>query len=111
MAEKKESVYTPAIVKALSEVEGLNWEKAKAFGEENGLKPMGVVICAKRNKIAYTPQERKTKSGEKIISKATLVANIAEKFGIAVTSLAGLEKSTKNALEALEAAELVEVES
>ena len=101
MPEKKESVYTDAIVKELAEVEGLNWESAKVFAEKHDLKPMGVVICAKRNKIEYTPQERKTKSGTKIISKAELVATIAEKLGHSVESLKGLEKSTKDALEVL----------
>ena len=105
MAEKKESVYTTAIVAELRTIEGLNWELAKEFAEKHDLKPMGVVICAKRNKIEYTPQERKTKSGTKIISKAELVATIAEKFDIALSELEGLEKSTKNALEVLAAVE------
>ena len=105
MGEKKESVYTPAIVKELAEVEGLNWEKASVFAAKHDLKPMGVVICAKRNKIEYTPQERKTKSGTKIVSKAELVATIAEKFDIAVKDLKGLEKSTKDALEVLASVE------
>ena len=107
MSEKAESKYTPAIVSELStfaktgENGKLNWAMAQEFGEKHDFKPMGVVLCAKKNNIPYAKKERVTRSGAKVISKAELVASIAKKIGVTVEALDGLEKSTKTALEAV----------
>lgn len=46
----------------------------------------------------------KSKSGELPVTKVELVSNIADNLGIEVETLAGLEKSPKSALKALEEA-------
>lgn len=97
----KESIYTEKVLADLKALEPLNWEKATAYAEKNGFKPMGIVNSAKRNGIEYTKKVRVTKAGGKIESKADLVARIAEHVGKSVKDLDGLEKATKTALEAL----------
>ena len=97
----KESKFTDEVVARMKELAPLNWEKAKALGEELGIKPKAIVASATRNEIEYNKIERKTKTGAKIESKAALVVRIAERVGKNVEDLDGLEKATKTALEAL----------
>ena len=98
---KKTSLYTPDIIAAMSKLAPLNWESAQVFAEKNGLKARGVVASCKRNKIEYKRQEKVTKTGTPVISKADLVTQIAEKFKINIEKLDGLDKATKTALENL----------
>jgi wobble nucleotide-excising tRNase len=101
MAEKTETVYTEEVVAAMEAQAPLNWEKAQDIAERFNLKAKGVVASAIRNGIEYKRKERVSKSGAKIVSKADLVSKIAEKIGVDVAKLDGLEKATKTSLETL----------
>lgn len=79
----------------------LNMEKAAVIAEEFGLKVKSVIASATRNGIEYERKARVGKTGEPVVRKEDLVTRIAEKFGVDVGELDGLEKANKRALEAL----------
>jgi len=95
------SVITPEILAVMSENSPLNMEKAEAIAEKFGIKARAVIASAVRNGITYEKKARVSKAGTKIVSKTDLVATIAEKFGVSVESLEGLDKANKSALEVL----------
>lgn len=98
---KTESRYTEEVLTEMRANVPLDWEKAQEIAKKFDLPPMGVVNSAKRNKIEYKRKERVSKTGAKVISKAELVAQIAEKFSKTIEGLDGLDKATKSALEYL----------
>jgi hypothetical protein len=79
----------------------LNMEKAEKIANEFGLKTKSVIASATRNGIEYERKARVGKTGEPAVRKEELVTRIADKFGLEVTELDGLEKANKRALEAL----------
>ena len=97
----KESVFTDHVLAIMEDAAPLDWAKAQELSTKLGIKPKAIVAAATRHGIEYRKIERKTKSGEKIRSKADLVALIAAQSKVAVEALDGLEKATKNSLEAL----------
>jgi hypothetical protein len=91
-----------ARAKALADEAGaLDKDICAVIADEFGEKPRAVIAAVKRAGIAYKRVERKTKTGEKPVTKEALVATIAEKLGLEVEALDGLDKATKTALEAV----------
>jgi LysM repeat protein len=89
------------VLKVMNEKAPLNFEKATEIAEEFGLKPRAIVASAVRNGIEYEKKTRVGKTGAPVVRKEDLVGKIAEKFGVPVEDLNGLEKANKTALEAL----------
>lgn len=58
-------------------------------------------VVAKLSREGVYVAKAKTKSGDKAVTKADLVAKIAEAKGVDAEKLASLEKATKEALEVL----------
>jgi hypothetical protein len=81
----------------------LDFAKATAIAERFGLKERSVVASAIRNGIPYVKKAKVNKAGLPVTSKEDLVASIADKLGIEVESLDGLDKASKNALLVLDA--------
>jgi hypothetical protein len=79
----------------------LNMEKAEKIANEFGLKTKSVIASATRRGIPYERKARVGKTGEKPETKESMVARIAEKYGIELDKLNGLEKANKEALVAL----------
>lgn len=79
----------------------ITWEVAQEIGQEFGIKPRSVVAMTTRNGFEYKRKERVSKTGDKVESKADLVARIAEKTCVSVNDLDGLDKANKGALQVL----------
>ena len=79
----------------------IDWIKAQELAEEYGTKARSIVQICNRNNIAYQKKARVSKTGKPIARKAELVAAIAEKHGVDVAALDGLEKASKSSLEIL----------
>jgi len=58
-------------------------------------------VVAKLSREGVYVRKGKAAKGEKAVTKADLIAKIAEKAGVEATVLASLEKANKEALEAL----------
>lgn len=79
----------------------LDFEKAKELAAKHDVKARSIVASATRQGLEYRRKERVSKAGKKVVSKADLVAKIAEKHGVTVEDLEGLDKASKSALEVL----------
>lgn len=99
MASKMETT----VLEAMKANAPLNFESATAIAERFGLKARSVVASAIRNGIPYTKKAKVSKVGLPVIDKSELVESIANKIGVAVTALDGLEKASKSALMVLDA--------
>lgn len=88
-------------MKAAAAVKPLDWEKAQELGEQFGVSPRAITAAATRNKIAYARKGRVSKQGTPVVSKSDLVASIAEKLDLDKSTLDGLDKANKTALEAV----------
>jgi len=99
MASKMETV----VLEAMKAAAPLNYETATEIADRFGLKARSVVASAIRNGITYTKKAKVSKVGLPVIDKAELVENIANKIGVAVTALEGLDKASKSALMVLDA--------
>jgi hypothetical protein len=95
------SKFSDDVLKALSDAQPLNAEKCATIGAEFGYKQRSMIACAKRQGFTYERKVRVNKQGEKPVSKADLVASIADALDVSVASLDGLDKANKTALEAL----------
>ena len=94
--------YTDAQVAELKAIEGLDFEKAKAFGEKHGISPRSVVAKARALEIAYktkVPGAKSTVKKEAVRRKADVATNISDLLDL---NLASLEKMTGSDLSALE---------
>jgi hypothetical protein len=89
------------ILKVMVENAPLDWDKCNEIAEKFNEKPRSIVASAVRNGIDYNKKARVGKTGQPVVRKEDLVASIAEKFGVPVAELDGLEKANKTALEAL----------
>jgi hypothetical protein len=89
------------VIARMVELAPLNMEKAEKIANEFGLKTKSVIASATRRGIAYERKTRVGKTGEKPETKESMVARIAEKYGIELDKLNGLEKANKKALVAL----------
>lgn len=104
--------YTAAQEALIAAEAPLNYDKAQALAalpamntaDGSPRKARSIVAKAIRMGVTYERQVRVTKTGEAVVRKDELVAQIAESAGLAVESLAGLEKSPKGALQSLRAA-------
>ena len=92
-----------AVLDAMKAAAPLNFESATAIAERFGLKPRSVVASAIRNGISYTKKPKVNKAGLAVVSKEDLVTSIADKLGIELATLEGLEKASKTALMVLDA--------
>lgn len=98
------------VIARMKELAPLNFDLAGKIALEFDLKARSIVASAIRNKIEYVNKPRVGKSGAPVVSKADLVATIAENLAIDAADLNGLEKATKNALVAIaNASEVPEV--
>lgn len=95
---------TPEILTEMREKAPLNWNICEKMAEKHGLKTRSLVASASRNKIEYTRKAKTNKANNPVVSKSDLVEAIAEKLSVEVTSLDGLDKSTKMALEIINSA-------
>ena len=96
--------YTPAQEARIREraAEGpLNLAIATELATEFDKKVRSVIAKINRMELEYTRKAPVTKTGEKPVNKAELVAEIAELVGANVD---GLEKASKNALKLVRAA-------
>lgn len=101
MAKDKVPNYTDAQVeriRALAAERGANAATAAILAEELGKTVRSVTAKMVRMDIGYAAKERTTKSGDPIVSKDDLVAEIGK---VVEGNLAGLEKAPKAALQAL----------
>lgn len=89
------------ITARMMELAPLNMEKAEKIAAEFGVKARSIIASAVRSKIPYEKKARVNKAGKVPVSKSDLVEAIAEKFGVEVKALDGLDKANKTALEAL----------
>ena len=78
-------------------------ETVQYLADELGKTTKSIIGKLSREGV-YKRAVYKSKSGELPITKVELVSNIADNLGIEVEALAGLEKSPKSALKALEEA-------
>jgi hypothetical protein len=102
---KNESRYTPAMVAMILESEVLNQARAQelaaAFSEMSGetFTEKGVIAKIGRMEgVTYVPKAKVSKTGGKIETKEDLVAEIA---ALVEGNLTGLEKASKQALQAV----------
>jgi hypothetical protein len=103
--------YTAAQEALIAAQAPLNYTKAQelatlpAMNTADGASRKARSIVAKAVRMGmYIATPRVTKTGEAVVRKDELVAQIALASGVAVESLAGLEKSPKGALQSLRAA-------
>jgi len=92
------SRFDDAVLAAMQAAAPLNLEKAEALAEQFGEKPRAIIAAAVRAGIQYERKARMSKNGGPAVSKEDLVAQISEKVG---ANLSGLEKATKQSLQAL----------
>ena len=78
----------------------ITYDVAVVLAEKFGKKLRSVIAKAcSMHDVEYVAKERKTKSGETIVSKSALVSQISESLN--GVDLVGLEKATKSSLENL----------
>lgn len=93
--------YTAAQEQAIRDAAPLNMEKATALATAFGKNPKSVIAKAIRMNVAYQKKVATTKTGEPVVRKETLVAQIGQHVA---GSLEGLEKASKPALQNILAA-------
>ena len=89
------------VMDAMVAAQPLDLAKAKVIADKFDIKFRAVIAAAKRNDLDYVNVKRVSKTGQPVASKADLVGQIAAKFDLDVEDLAGLDKATKTALQAL----------
>ena len=92
--------YTVAQEAELKTESPMNWETATAWGEANGKSARSVVAKLLSLKLDYVSKPVPAKA-VKAVTKAELVAQVAESLKMRGTALAGLEKATVAALTTL----------
>lgn len=94
--------YTDSQVAELKAIEGLNYDKAKAFGEKHGISPRSVIAKANALGLAYTAKtgtQKKAAKKENVRRKSDIATAICELMDM---NLASLDKMTAEDLKALE---------
>ena len=86
--------YTESMVAEMYELYGSNptRESVETLATKFGKSTRSVIAKLSREGI-YVPMERKTKTGEPIVRKAELVAQIEEHYGIDLPSLVNATKA------------------
>ena len=86
--------YTPKMVGTMHEVYTANptRESVEALGKQFGKSTRSIIAKLSREGI-YVPMERKTKTGEPIVRKAELVAQIEAHFEIEIPTLVKASKA------------------
>lgn len=94
--------YSPEMTAELVEAYKANPtdETVKAFAEKFNKSVKSIVAKLSREKV-YVAKEYKTKTGEKPVAKADLVAKIAKAVGSTDEAFDSLEKANKAVLEAI----------
>ena len=91
--------YTSKMEDEMRENSPITYDVAVVLADKFGKKLRSVIAKAcSMHDVEYIAKERKTKSGETIVSKSALVSQISETLGV---DLVGLEKATKTSLETL----------
>ena len=85
--------YTEAQCEVIRENAPLNFEVATQLGTEFGKKTRSVIAKAISLGVEYNAKPRATKSGEPIVRKAELVAQVQEALGIELPSLVKASKA------------------
>lgn len=88
------------LTKTATENGSVSFEMAEALGEQFGKSARSVIAKVKQLGLAYTPKAKPAKR-EKGLTKADLIAQIAENLGTNAEVLAGLNKATAKALSEL----------
>ena len=101
MAKNAENNIPENVVNAIRSAAPVNWNKAQALAVEHGLKPRSVVQVCVRHGIQYEKQGRVSKTGAPVARKPELVKEIAVALNMETESLEGLEKASKESLQAL----------
>lgn len=89
------------IAKALSERDDMKTEAGEARTPRAIVAKMSRMVTASAGELTYERKVAVSKNGGEIAKKADIVKLIAERAGVAVAKLDGLEKSPKLALETL----------
>lgn len=105
----KETIYTDEVVARMVEAyEAAESDEVRASVVTSLADELGVKVQSVRAKLVnlgvYKAKERTTKTGEKIESKAEIVAQIAVSLGVEEEVVESLEKATKPVLKLLRAA-------
>lgn len=105
----KETVYTEEVTTALAEkYQAAQDDEARAEVVKQAAQDLQVKEASVRAKLVnlgiYKAKERTTKTGEKIETKAEIVAQIAKSLGVQEDVVDSLEKATKPVLKLLRAA-------
>ncbi len=91
--------YTSKMEAEMRENSPITYDVAIVLADKFGKKLRSVIAKAcSMHDVEYVAKERRTKSGETIVSKSALVSQISETLGV---DLVGLEKATKTSLENL----------
>ena len=92
--------YTSKMEAEMRENSPITYDVAVVLAERFGKKLRSVIAKAcSMHDVEYVAKERRTKSGETIISKSVLVSQISDSLN--GVDLVGLEKATKTSLETL----------
>jgi hypothetical protein len=94
--------YTAAQEQAIRDAAPLNAAKAAELAASMGKKPRSIIAKAVNMQVPYVKAGPKTKTGEAVVRKETLVEQISAFTGSG--SLEGLEKASKPALQTILAA-------
>ena len=92
------SKYTENMVAEMESIGSFTYETAKEYAEVNGLKLRSVIAKAKSLGLEYTAKPVVTKSGEPVVHKSEMAAEINAALNLNLTSLV---KMTKAELEVL----------
>ncbi len=92
--------YTSKMEDEMRENSPITYDVAVILADKFGKKLRSVIAKAcSMHDVEYIAKERKTKSGETIVSKSALVSQISDSLN--GVDLVGLEKATKSSLETL----------
>ena len=92
--------YTSKMEAEMRENSPITYDVAVVLAERFGKKLRSVIAKAcSMHDVEYVAKERRTKSGETIVSKSVLVSQISDSLN--GVDLVGLEKATKTSLETL----------
>ena len=97
-----EKNYTSKMEAEIRENSPITYDVAVILADKFGKKLRSVIAkaCSMQD-VEYIAKERRTKTGEPIVSKKMIVSDIEDSLSLSSDSLVGLEKATKTSLETL----------